>query len=53
MGDSWTAAGVLVDGTGVCASYAEAYQLLSDLAAIRTVSVTGDADGAHEWNKTL
>ncbi|MFK3672481.1 transglutaminase domain-containing protein [Leifsonia aquatica] len=50
--NAWTALGVLQDGTGVCASFADAYKLLSDAAGLRSVVVTGTAGGPHAWNKT-
>lgn len=50
--NAWTAVGVLQDKTGVCASFAAAYKLLSDKAGIRSVVVTGTAGGPHAWNKT-
>ncbi|MFJ3395337.1 transglutaminase domain-containing protein [Leifsonia aquatica] len=50
--NAWTALGVLQDGTGVCASFAAAYKLLSDAAGLRTVYVTGTAGGPHAWDKT-
>ena len=49
---AWKAGGILLQGRGVCASYAQAYQALSDVAGLKTVSVTGDAPTPHEWNKT-
>ena len=53
---SWTAEGVLIQGTGVCVSYAAAYKALADAAGLNTVTVVGtadnsDTDNAHEWIK--
>lgn len=51
--DSFTAYGVLVDGTGVCASYSAAFKLLADAAGLESIVVTGYLDGStpHAWNK--
>lgn len=51
--DAWTAAGVLLKQTGVCASYADAYQLLMQAADVESVVVTGTvySGGRHAWNK--
>ena len=50
---AWTAGGVLVDGIGVCASYAYGFNALANAADVETVVITGDvkAGGAHAWNK--
>ena len=51
---AWNASGVLLDGKGVCESYAEAFDLLANAAGVPTVVVSGylDADHApHAWNK--
>jgi len=50
---AWTAKGILVDGIGVCASYAYAFNALANAAGVRTIVVTGDVQdgGAHAWNK--
>ncbi len=50
---AWETDGVLVSGTGVCMSYAYAFQALAEEAGLETVVVTGDlADGGgHAWNK--
>lgn len=51
---AWNAAGVLVDGRGVCASYAAGYKLLSDVAGLESVYVSGAAYAiGHAWNKTF
>lgn len=52
---AWTAAGVLLDGRGVCASYAHAFQALALAAGLDAMYVTGQVTlpgGAlHAWNK--
>lgn len=51
---AWDASGILLDATGVCASYAAAYKLLSDAAGIETVYLSGAAYSVgHAWNKTF
>lgn len=51
---AWDSSGILLDETGVCASYAAAYKLLSDAAGIETVYVSGAAYSVgHAWNKTF
>ncbi|GMA28838.1 transglutaminase domain-containing protein [Arenivirga flava] len=51
---AWDASGILLDGTGVCASYAAAFKLLSDVAGIETVYLSGAAYSVgHAWNKTF
>lgn len=43
--------GVLLDGSGVCQSYALAYQMLLKEAGVESLYVTGMAGGgAHAWN---
>lgn len=50
--DSFNAYGILVNKIGVCASYASAYKLLSDMAGLETIVVTGTLDHVpHAWNK--
>ncbi|REK71289.1 transglutaminase domain-containing protein [Paenibacillus paeoniae] len=50
--DSFTTYGILVKKVGVCASYASTYKMLSDLAGLETVVVSGDMGGVpHAWNK--
>ena len=51
------AEGVLIGGSGVCSSYAAAYQLLLDAAGIENIQVSGNADNGtgsgpqgHAWN---
>ncbi|SIR48989.1 DUF2510 domain-containing protein [Microbacterium sp. RURRCA19A] len=50
---AWLATGTLLDGTGVCASYAAAFTALANAAGVETVVVGGDvlAGGPHAWNK--
>ena len=49
--DEWTACGVLLNESGVCESYAEAFQLLCYQVGIQCTSVTGWGNGvAHKWN---
>ncbi|WP_055109057.1 transglutaminase domain-containing protein [Paenibacillus ihumii] len=50
--DSFTAYGIMVKKVGVCASYAAAYKLLSDLSGLNSIVVTGYLGGVpHAWNK--
>jgi len=52
--NSWDAEGVLIDGTGVCSSYASAFKALADASGLVSVTVTGYADNSgqgHEWIK--
>ncbi|AWB46071.1 hypothetical protein DCC85_19115 [Paenibacillus sp. CAA11] len=50
--DSFTAYGIMVNKIGVCASYAATYKLLSDLAGLDSIVVTGYLGGVpHAWNK--
>ena len=50
--DAWTPYGMLLEGTGVCASYSYTYKLLADLAGLNAIVVTGDTEmGFHAWNK--
>lgn len=50
---AWNATGTLLDGTGVCASYAAAFSALANAAGVETVVVAGDvlSGGPHAWNK--
>lgn len=43
----WNAYGSLINGKGVCESYAEGFKLLCDKANIPCISVVSDT---HEWN---
>lgn len=50
--DSFNAYGVLINGLGVCQSYAEAYKLLCDAAEVPCVVITGTLGPVpHAWNK--
>jgi len=51
--DSFTPYGVLINKSGVCASYAGAFKLLADAAGLESIVVTGYLEGslAHAWNK--
>jgi len=51
--DSFTAYGALINGVGVCASYAAAFKLLADAAGLDCVVVTGYLNGSmsHAWNR--
>ncbi len=47
--DSWTLCGVLLNGTGVCESYAESFQYLCLSVGINATTISGYAGGAHKW----
>ena len=52
--NSWDAGGVLVDGKGVCSSYAAGFKALADAAGLDSVTIVGSPDGTtggHEWVK--
>jgi hypothetical protein len=50
--NSWTAAGILIDKSGVCASYAAAFKVLADAAGLNAIVVDGIAGGGpHAWDK--
>jgi transglutaminase-like putative cysteine protease len=53
--DSFNAYGILVDGVGVCSSYAAAFKLLADAAGLEAIVTTGTLEGsvAHAWNRIL
>ena len=52
--DEWSACGVLLKNSGVCESYAEAFQMLCYRVGINCTSVAGFANGgAHKWNAVL
>lgn len=52
--DNWSAIGILLNKTGVCQSYSDAFKLLADAAGIKAVTVTGMTDsGRHAWNKVF
>lgn len=46
----YDADGVLLRGTGVCNSYALAYQILMERLGINSIYVVGQAGGLHAWN---
>lgn len=50
---AWDATGIMMDGEGVCSSYAVSYSLLADAAGLDVVQVIGDIDDGlgHAWNK--
>ncbi|GEM_PF-357260 len=49
--DSFNAYGILINGLGVCQSYAEAFKLLCDEAGVPCVVVTGEMNTVpHAWN---
>ncbi|RYQ11468.1 transglutaminase domain-containing protein [Bifidobacterium pseudolongum] len=48
---SWTS-GILVDGKGVCASYAYAFDAIADQVGLTSLYVSGQgATGRHAWNR--
>ncbi|WP_158629883.1 Ig-like domain-containing protein [Cohnella sp. AR92] len=50
--DSFNTYGIMVNKVGVCASYAASYKMLSDLAGLDSIVVTGTMNGVpHAWNK--
>ncbi len=51
--ENHSAYGALINGNAVCEGYAEAYQLLMDIAGIECLYVEGDAEGRHGWNMIL
>jgi len=49
--NAFNAYGILVDGIGVCQSYAEAFKLLADEAGLPVVVMTGKLGNVpHAWN---
>ena len=53
---AWNALGVQLHGTGVCASYAQAFKALADAAGLRAVYISGTdnaSGGRHAWNKAF
>ena len=48
--DNWSAYGILVNGYGVCESYAEAFQTLCQAVGIKCTGIVGDAGGGHKWS---
>lgn len=52
--DNWSAVGILLNKSGVCQSYSDAFKLLADAAGLKAIVVTGDTDtGKHAWNKVF
>lgn len=53
--DSFNAYGVLINGSGVCASYSASFKLLADAAGLDSIVVTGYLEGnmPHAWNKVM
>lgn len=52
--DSFNVYGILVNGLGVCQSYAETFKLLCDLAGVPAVVATGkNGMVPHAWNKVM
>lgn len=51
--DSFTPYGCLMNGVGVCASYAGSFKILADKAGLESIVVTGLLDGnlPHAWNR--
>ena len=49
---AWDASGVLLEGTGVCQSYAVAFSALAQEAGVECLYVSGEVDtgGLHAWN---
>ena len=49
--DNWTAYGILINHTGVCESYSEAFQTLCNAVGINCTGIEGMVgDGGHKWN---
>ena len=49
--DNWTAYGIMVNKTGVCESYSEAFQTLCLQMGINAIPITGSTSGGgHMWN---
>ena len=48
--DNYTAYGIIINKTGVCESYSEAFQTLLFAVGINCTDVRGYAGGPHEWN---
>lgn len=50
--NDYTTYGVMIEKNGVCQSYANSYQLLSTMAGLQSIVVTGELNGGpHAWNK--
>ena len=48
--DNWTAYGIMINHTGVCESYAEAFQTLCNAVGIQCTGIVGTAGGGHKWS---
>lgn len=48
--DPWSAYGIIIDHTGVCESYAEAFQTLCFAVGINCTGIEGYAGEEHKWN---
>ena len=49
--DNWTAYGIMINHTGVCESYSEAFQTLCNAVGINCTGIEGTArGGGHKWN---
>lgn len=48
--DNWLAYGVLVNGYGVCESFAKAFVTICTEVGIPATLITGDAGGGHMWS---
>ncbi|AXH35095.1 DUF2510 domain-containing protein [Humibacter sp. BT305] len=53
--NAWNATGTMLQGIGVCASYAYAFNALANAAGVQTIVVSGDvfSGGPHAWNKVF
>jgi hypothetical protein len=52
--DSFNVYGILVNGLGVCQSYAETYKLLCDFAGVPCIVASGNMSSVpHAWNKVM
>jgi len=53
--DAWTPYGILIDKTGVCESYADAFNVLARAAGLESILIDGFPDGDrnayHAWNR--
>jgi len=52
---SQTAYGILINGKGICQSYAEAFRVLADKAGLPSLIIVGELNGmgGHAWNRVL
>jgi len=50
---SQTAYGILINGKGICQSYAEAFRVLADKAGLPSLVIVGELNGmgGHAWNR--